>query len=559
MLEKLSDQIRTCHERATAAARKAEDTSDPGLKADYLAARDRWLSLADSYALTNRITDYTAAMSERKTTRHCPPRAEAEHDSAYLLQEISTALIQEGDINALYERILDGAISLMNCDMGSMQVFNPEQNELRLLAWRGFHPASAAFWDRIDLGSVHTSCGVASSSGRRIIVPDTELCDFIRGSADLEHYRLSNIRAVQSTPLVSRSGQLLGMLSTEWREPHQPSEIKLRLFDVLARQAADLIAMRENEQRTRLLAFIVDSSDDAIVSMNLDGVITSWNKGAERLYLYTAEEAIGQLNAMLIPEDRQDHDRAIVERVRRGQRIEHFETVRKRKHGSTIDVALTMSPIRNEEGKIVGVSKIARDITERKRSEERIAALAREAEHRTKNILATVQATINLSHADTLDGLKQAIDGRIRALANVHALFVQSRWTGAELSGIVTQELAPFLQEDEARARIDGSSVLLEPNTAQMIAVVVHELATNASKYGALSVPEGRVAVEWSRGFDGRLVINWTERRGPPVVMPTRQGFGMSVIEQMIRSQLKGRLCFDWQPEGLACEISLPM
>src|SRR5262249_17518858 len=189
----------------------------------------------------------------------------------------------------------------------------PEQNELRLLAWRGFHPASAAFWDQINVGSAHTSCGVALSSYRRIVVPDSEVCDFMAGSADLDHYYFSGIRAVQSTPLVSCSGELLGMISTHWRKPHQPSESSLRLIDVLARQAADLIertrieaARFNNEEKLRLLASIVESSDDAVLTENLDGIITSWNKGAERIYGYSAEEAIGKPIKILVPLDRQE-------------------------------------------------------------------------------------------------------------------------------------------------------------------------------------------------------------------------------------------------------------
>src|SRR5580704_4582942 len=134
-----------------------------------------------------------------------------------------------------------------------------------------------------------------------------------------------------------------------------------------------------------------------------------------------------------------------------------------------------------------------RDITEEKRAQEQIATLAREAEHRSKNLLATVQATVSLSQSDTPEGLKRAIEGRILALANVHSLFVETRWIGAELSTIGTQELAPYSEHDEMRVRINGPQVLLEPNIAQIIAVTLHELATNAAKYGALSVPNGRI------------------------------------------------------------------
>jgi len=211
---------------------------------------------------------------------------------------------------------------------------------------------------------------------------------------------------------------------------------------MLARQAADLIersknesALRESNEQLLRLASIVENSDDAIIAK-------SWNKSAERLFGYTAEEAIGKSVMILIPPERQDEEPAILDRLRRGERIDHYETVRQRKDCGLLNISLTVSPIRNAQGKIVGASKIARDITERKRSHEHIAMLAQEAEHRTKNILAVVQAMLNRSQEAGVDDFKRAIEGRIRALANVHSLFVKSRWGGAELSGIVAQELA---------------------------------------------------------------------------------------------------------------------
>jgi PAS domain S-box-containing protein len=313
-------------------------------------------------------------------------------------------------------------------------------------------------------------------------------------------------------------------------------------------------ALGETEQRFRWLASIIESSDDAIVSKNLDGIVTSWNSGAERIYGHTAAEAIGQPITIVIPEDRQDEERDILTRIRRGQRIDHFETVRQRKDGSLIVVSLTVSPVKNAEGKVVGASKIARDITEQKRSQERIATLAREAEHRSKNVLASVQAAVNLSRADTPEDLKKAIEGRIQALANVHSLFVESRWIGADLSTIAAQELGPY--SVLGRVRIEGLALLLEPNTAQAFAVALHELATNAAKYGALSENGGLVGLEWVHGADRELVLRWTETGGPPVEPPTRKGFGSRVIVGMIQ-QLKGTVRFDWHPGGLVCEISV--
>ena len=315
-------------------------------------------------------------------------------------------------------------------------------------------------------------------------------------------------------------------------------------------------ALRDSEQRLRWLASMVESSDDAIVSKNLDGVITSWNSGAERVFGYPAEEAIGQPIMLVIPQDRQDEERTILTRIRRGERIDHFETVRQRKDGSLIIVSLTVSPVKDVDGRIVGASKIARDITAQKRSQEQIATLAREAEHRSKNLLASVQATVHLSQSSSAEGLKQAIEGRIQALASVNSLFVETRWIGAELSSIVAGELAPYSGKDEARVRIDGPQVLLEPGAAQAIAVTLHELATNAAKYGALSAAGGRIDLTWSHATDGRLVLRWQETGGPAVQLPVRRGFGSRVIERMI-GQLKGGARFDWRAQGLICEITL--
>jgi PAS domain S-box-containing protein len=397
-------------------------------------------------------------------------------------------------------------------------------------------------------------------------VPDIEACDTMAGTADLNALRRLDIRAAQSTPLVSRSGRLLGMITTYWRKPHHLTDCKLQALDVLARQAADLVerneaeaALRKSREQFRWLASIVESSDDAIISNNLDGPITSWNKGAERLFGYLAEEVIGKPLTILIPPERHHEESVIIERLRRGDRVDHYETVRRSKNGNLIDISLTVSPVRGADGTVVGASVIARDITERKRSEAQISALAREAEHRAKNLFSNVKAMIHLSEASTPDGLKEAIEGRIEALANVHSLFVQSRWTGAELGSLIKQELSPYSRDGEMRAGIDGPTVMLKPDHAQTIAVALHELATNAAKYGALSVATGNVRVKWSRAdTDGQLVLRWTEAGGPPVKPPTRKGFGTNVVEALIRRHVRGDVRLGWHADGLACEITLP-
>jgi PAS domain S-box-containing protein len=163
------------------------------------------------------------------------------------LQEISTHLIQSDNIDVLYQQLLDAIISVMGSNAASLQILYPEKGKLRLLAWKGFDPASAAFWEWVGVDS-GSNCSAALKTGQRMIVPNIEKCDFIVGTPSFDAYCKSGIRAVQSTPLLSRSGRMLGMISTYWYEPHQPTEHNLRLLDVLARQAADLIERTQHEE-----------------------------------------------------------------------------------------------------------------------------------------------------------------------------------------------------------------------------------------------------------------------------------------------------------------------
>ncbi len=331
----------------------------------------------------------------------------------------------------------------------------------------------------------------------------------------------------------------------------------LRLMTNLGTFAASAYQTLRSLNAVQSIASIVEFSDDAILSKDLTGIIKGWNRAAERIFGYSAEEAIGRPGSMLIPADLPNEEPGILDRIRRGERIDHYETERLRKDGSRISISLTVSPIKDATGKIIGASKIARDVTDRKRADAQIAMLAREAEHRTMNVLATVQAAVNLTRAETTAELRDAIQGRIQSLANVHKLFVKSRWAGAELHDLIARELAPYNREVDARVRIDGAYLLLEPNTAQTMAVTVHELATNAAKYGALSVPEGHVDVTWTRTPEGQLTLRWKESGGPAVSPPTRQGFGTRVIASVIQ-QCNGEMRFDWNPEGFACEIVMP-
>jgi two-component system, chemotaxis family, CheB/CheR fusion protein len=320
------------------------------------------------------------------------------------------------------------------------------------------------------------------------------------------------------------------------------------LVDISARKRADADAQR--------LASIVESSDDAIISKDIDGIITSWNRGAERVFGYLAEEIIGKSVTILIPSDRINEEPEILDRIRRGERIDHYDTVRRRKDGSLIDISLTISPLRDADGRITGASKIARDITERKRAQEQQKLLVNEMQHRIKNSLATVQAiatqTLN-QHANERD----AFIARLHALGSAHDLLTSETWQRASLRAIVTRVLEPFQEKLNERITIDGPDDLwLDSTKSVAVAMALHELATNAVKYGALSNGGGRVTIAWEQCQANRVKLVWQENGGPMVSPPRQKGFGSHLIERAFGGQL-GSAQLVFSPQGLSCILEI--
>jgi len=198
------------------------------------------------------------------------------------------------------------------------------------------------------------------------------------------------------------------------------------------------------------------------------------------------------------------------------------------------------------------------DVSARKAAEERMRLLAREVDHRANNLLAVVQGTVALSQADDASSLKRVITGRVNALARAHQLLANARWEGADLRRLVEEELLPFSLGDEARVVLRGVSVALAPAAAQSVAMALHELATNAAKYGALSAPQGCVEVSWSRDSAGELRLVWRETGGPMVTEPARRGLGTTLLRRALAGSIGGETRLDWRPQGLVCELILP-
>ena len=327
------------------------------------------------------------------------------------------------------------------------------------------------------------------------------------------------------------------------------------LQDITARKTAET-AWTEAAQRLRLA---IDAGRMAV-----------WQVDAERGVTPSPE-----LNRMLgFPEEARPTIREFarlnlpgeLERVRemaqaaqaRGERYFEAEYRIRRTDGEIRWLLVRAELIPEPDGQARGAIGVVMDITGRKDDEERLKLLAGEVDHRANNLLTVVQGTVQLSQAETTEALKAVLIGRIAALGRAHQLLSEARWEGADLRRLVQEELLAFSLGEAARVVMDGPDVALTPPAAQALAMALHELATNAAKYGALSVPAGKVSVTWARRAHGALAIRWAESGGPLVAKPSRKGLGTAMLARALSGPLGGKTKLDWRPKGLVCDLELP-
>tara|TARA_R110002124_G_scaffold225235_2_gene390603 strand:- start:9231 stop:11072 length:1842 start_codon:yes stop_codon:yes gene_type:complete len=367
-----------------------------------------------------------------------------------------------------------------------------------------------------------------------------------------------------------RSGEIPNLLFETLHERKDGSRydvsVQLQFFpgaeSLFYAAISDITERKRAEQAQAHLAAIVESSREAIISKALDGTIQSWNQGAERIFGYSANEIIGKSIRLLIPPERQDEEDAILEKISRAEPIRNYETVRISREGSRVDVSVTVSPIFNSAGRIIGASKIAHDIRERKQAEERERLLVGEVNHRAKNILALVQAIARQTAAKDTDTFVKNFEARILALSASHDLLVHNNWHEIELEQLVRSQLGHFKDTFDTRIKLSGPLLKITASAAQAIGMAVYELATNAAKYGALSEEDGTIAIRWelsdSKLPEGKFTLQWTEQGGRPVEAPTQSGFGSMVIDQLLAASLQGQVEMDWRPTGLVCTVTCP-
>lgn len=283
-----------------------------------------------------------------------------------------------------------------------------------------------------------------------------------------------------------------------------------------------------------------------------------WDEGQFRIFGVDPQTFVvttANVQALLHPDD-VDELRKAIARFGKGERSYEAEFRVNRPDGDVCWCVGTAAATIDRAGRVVRVSGVTIDITERKRAEQRQNLLAREVDHRAKNALALAQSIVRLTRGETVKAYIQAVEGRISALARVHTILSLSSWQGAEIGRLVDEELAPYATGDQIA--FSGSDIQLQPETAQTLALALHELVTNSAKYGALSTLAGRLNIKWEIDRD-MLRMVWEEKDGPLVEEPASRGFGTRSVIAAIESQLGGQADFDWRSEGLICRLSVPL
>jgi PAS domain S-box-containing protein len=323
---------------------------------------------------------------------------------------------------------------------------------------------------------------------------------------------------------------------------------------------AEIQVLRSLQERERTLRNLLEVLPAAVCVTDAHGRITFYNQAAVEMWGLRPElgktEWCGSWK-LYWPDGRpMPHDESpMAIALKENRPVRGGEAIAERPDGSRVSFCPYPTPLHDDAGRLVGAVNVLVDITSHKEAEERVKLMVRELNHRANNLWALVQTTVRLTTGGTIAKLKAAIEGRISALAHVHGLLSESRWVGTTFEQLVQRELAPYCDNGQDRVELKGSTVTLGPTSAQTMAMTLHELATNAAKYGSLSAPTGRVRIEWSAA-NGKLAIRWSELGGPRVRPPKRFGFGSRLLETSIRD-LGGDIRSEWRREGLICEMTV--
>lgn len=472
-----------------------------------------------------------------------------------LLNEAAERLLAARDSN----RAVQDLFGLIRTELKLDVYFNyalDETGNLRLANSGGLDEATRTSGARLNIGVA--VCGQVALQRRPIYVSgvqasDDPLTGFIR-DVGLDCYAC--------TPMLA-GDRLLGTLGfgRRWTDSFTPQEVAfLRTVTHYVAMASERLrieaALRESERR---LNAVLDNASVAIFLMDDRQHCTYMNAAAERLTGYAFEETLGRPLHDVIHHTRPDgshfplHECAI-DRAYPENNNQTGEEVFVHRDGSFYPVAFTASPIRDEASNTVGTIIEVRDISAEKRNEQARELLMREVDHRARNTLAIVQSLMQLTKAPDVETYRQIMLGRVSALGRAQGALAAERWEGAPLRTVIAQELDALAKASQVS--VEGPDVALDPDQVQPVGMILHELAANAVKYGALSRDGGKVVIRWTAEAD-HLSVTWTERGGPQTTAPDHTGFGSRLIATLAR-QLRGEVQRDWSPEGLTASLSLP-
>ncbi|TPN15938.1 PAS domain S-box protein [Mesorhizobium sp. B2-3-3] len=512
-------------------------------------------------ALPGRIIISAAGLGmqqgrSNRAARHIGERGQPDSDIAReqsALYRLTDRLYHATGLIEVYEAALDAICEILGCSRASILRFD-SQGIMCFVASRSL---SEQYKGAVE---GHSPWAAGQRDVEPIFVED------IRHSGEPQHLVETilgeGIEALAFIPLVS-ARELIGKFMVYYPLPHHFTTGECELALTIARQLGFAIERDHSDAIARRLSLLVESSDDAIIAMEPTGIITDWNSSAGRLFGYNRDEMIGRSVMLLSPPDLQHEEPEILARVRAGDHVEHYETIRLRKDGSTLPVSLTVSPIADASGAIVGISKIARDTSERLRAQQQQQMLLREMDHRVKNLFAITSSIVNLSAsaAETPAALASIVSDRLGALARAHALTMRasegrSESAATSLHALLAAILAPYHDDanEHPRWAINGVDMSVPSTLITPLSLLLHEFATNAAKYGGLSTAEGSVKIACSNR-DGKMVMQWREAGGPPPSKTPREGFGGRLI-RLAASQL-GRVDIAWESTGAVIELTI--
>ena len=380
---------------------------------------------------------------------------------------------------------------------------------------------------------------------------DEERLKFLQSSNDLQ----SNDHYILEYRIQHRDGHYVTVIDSGRAHRNQLGKI-IRFLGVTKISSEH----RFEEAYNARLAAVAMASHDALFGLTLEGTIETWNPAAERLFGYSAYEAIGKNVNILARPDQKEHQRQLLERVLSSDVVTPYEARRLRKDGTVVDIVVALAPVRSPDGTVTSISVAIHDISERKEWEQRQLSMARELAHRNKNSFAILQGILRstLRNTKNPDDFAEAFSSRLHSLAAAQDVLTANEWRGTELGALIRLQLAAHLFIDDKRVEFSGPVISLAPEYASPLGLIFNELTTNALKFGALSLPNGTVKITWHvekiNQTPSKLFITWQERGGPKIISNVTVGFGTTIIEKGLPEAVVKN---DFAEDGLTCSIEL--